>query len=208
MPRFSGYLLFTAAICYPAAALDRDLEITVHLYDYSGMQPSVRTHAQQSAEAILLQAGIAIHWQDCLLVIPKTTVASPCGSGTLDVTQFVVAVLPENMSARIATSPEQFGKSVMGRTGGFPTQAYVFMDRVSDFSTAAKASPASLLGMITAHEIGHLLLGSDSHSAAGIMRGKWSSEDVRSVLMGLLKFTPSQVELMRAEVRRRIRTMN
>ena len=194
-------------MCYPAAALDKDLEITIHVYDYSGMEPSVRTLAQQSAEAIFLQAGIAIHWQECQLS-PKTAVARACGAGTLDVTHFVVAVLPESMSARIATSVEQFGTSVMGRPGGFPTQAYVFMDRVSNFATAAKASQTSLLGMITAHEIGHLLLGSDSHSSAGIMRGKWASEDVKSVLMGVLTFTPRQAELMRAEVRRRMRTLN
>ena len=208
MPRFNGSLLLTAAMCFPAAALDRALEITIHVYDYSGMQPSVRTHAQQSAEAIFLQAGIAIRWQDCRLATPKPAVSPACGAGTSDVTHFVVAVLPESMSARIATSPEQFGTSVVGRPGGFPTQAYIFMDRVSNFATAAKASATSLLGMITVHEIGHLLLGSDSHSSAGIMRGKWTSEDVKSVLMGVLTFTPRQAELMRAEVRRRMHTMN
>jgi hypothetical protein len=208
MQRFSDSLLFAAAMCYPAAALDRNPEITIHMYDYSGVQPSVRTHAQQSAEAILHQAGIAIHWRDCPLGIPKTAGAPACGAGTADVTHFVVAILPASMSARIATSPEQFGITVMGHAGGFPTQAYVFMDRITDFAAEANAPCGSLLGVITAHEIGHLLLGSDSHSSAGIMRRKWTSEDVKKVLMGVLTFTGRQAELMRAEVRRRMHAMN
>jgi len=33
---------------------------------------------------------------------------------------------------------------------------------------------ATLLGRVTAHEIGHLLLGTNSHTLAGIMRAKWN----------------------------------
>ena len=193
-----------AATYCPAAALEKDLEITIHVYDYYGAQPSVRTDAQQSVETIFHQAGVTIRWQDCLSEQGKRAVVAACGAGTLDVTHIVLSVLPESMSAKIATNSEQFGTSVSGRADGFPTQAYIFMDRVVHFAASAKMSQSNLLGMVAAHEIGHLLLGSNSHSAAGIMRGKWATDELQGVLAGALSFTPRQSELMRAGVRRRM----
>jgi hypothetical protein len=55
-----------------------------------------------------------------------------------------------------------------------------------------------------AHEIGHLLLDSNSHSGAGIVQPHWDPEQMRLLLMGALLFVPEQSKLMRAEARRRM----
>jgi len=54
-----------------------------------------------------------------------------------------------------------------------------------------------------AHEIGHLLLNLETHSATGIMRGDWDLRDLQGVATGFLLFTPQQAEIIRTEVARR-----
>lgn len=202
--RIIGYLLFVT-VCQTAMPRDTGLEITIELDDYSGLNASARRNARTTAEAILTKAGIGVQWQDCPVNPPKGA-ALVCSAGTSDVAHFDVAVLPESMSARIASNPQQFGMSLMGGRGGFPTQVYVFKDRVVEFAAAEQAPWATLVGTIIAHEIGHLLLGSESHFPAGIMRGRWRPQDVKDARMGVLVFTARQADQLRAGVRRRMNT--
>ena len=53
-----------------------------------------------------------------------------------------------------------------------------------------------ILGGVIAHELGHLLLGSDGHSASGIMQPRWDPNQVRLLMMGTLQFTPEQTKRM------------
>jgi hypothetical protein len=108
------------------------------------------------------------------------------------------------MSRKMAPRALEFGTAVSGREGGFPTQAYVFADRVTDFAKAGMMPRTPILGAMMAHEIGHLLLGDESHSPAGIMCGRWRREQIKLALMGLLSFNPQQAEQMRREIRRRM----
>jgi hypothetical protein len=48
-----------------------------------------------------------------------------------------------------------------------------------------------------AHEIAHLLLGTNSHSAEGIMRAQWQKEELVSATKGELLFTARQAQAMR-----------
>ena len=45
-----------------------------------------------------------------------------------------------------------------------------------------------ILGCVMAHELGHLLLGSNSHSDKGIMLPRWEVNQVRQLMMGTLLF--------------------
>jgi hypothetical protein len=60
-----------------------------------------------------------------------------------------------------------------------------------------------VLGSVIAHEIGHLLLGLNSHSGSGIMQKRWQPSQVRQAVTGNLLFTENQGNLMRAETQRR-----
>jgi hypothetical protein len=50
---------------------------------------------------------------------------------------------------------------------------------------------------VMAHEIAHLLLGTNSHAAEGIMRAQWQREELLSASKGELLFTPGQSRVMR-----------
>ncbi len=45
-----------------------------------------------------------------------------------------------------------------------------------------------ILGHAAAHEIGHLLLGSNSHSPQGLMRARWSRQDLQNAGIGQSSF--------------------
>jgi len=46
-------------------------------------------------------------------------------------------------------------------------------------SSSKGAAVASVLGFAVAHEVGHLLLGTNAHAAAGLMRALWSRSDLQ-----------------------------
>jgi hypothetical protein len=53
-----------------------------------------------------------------------------------------------------------------------------------------------------AHEIGHVLLGPNSHSPSGIMRVQWSAEDFKHFRKKDFCFTPEQTTKLRTELRK------
>ena len=84
--------------------------------------------------------------------------------------------------------------------GLFAYLANVFYDRVNSFSQGESAPVPVLLGRAMAHEIGHLLLGTHSHSSIGIMRPFWSGQDLRLDASPYLVFTPDQSRQMKTRL--------
>jgi len=62
-----------------------------------------------------------------------------------------------------------------------------------------------ILGCVIAHEIGHLLLGSNSHSGSGVMKRRWDRKQFRQAMTGILLFTPEQAKRIQAETQTRMR---
>jgi hypothetical protein len=56
-----------------------------------------------------------------------------------------------------------------------------------------------ILGSVIAHEVGHLLLGLNSHTSAGVMQPRWERKQVRRAMTGALLFTHEQSKLVQAE---------
>jgi hypothetical protein len=77
--------------------------------------------------------------------------------------------------------------------------AYIFYDRVQRVAKERKLGHA-LLEDVLAHEIGHLLLGSNSHSVSGIMSAHWYGEELRRISEAAMFFAPSQSRMMRDRV--------
>lgn len=59
------------------------------------------------------------------------------------------------------------------------------------------------MGYVEAHEIGHLLLGPNSHSACGVKRGRWSAEDLREIELGQMVFLAERAKVMQKQVEER-----
>src|SRR5262249_858834 len=119
----------------------------------------------------------------------------PRGWAALD-----VSIVPRAVAALPNFSNTVLGFTPMAKDGERDSLADVFYDRVKAQAEAQHHSRQLILGHAMAHEIGHLLLRTNGHSSQGIMRARWTPEDLHRAAWGQLVFTREQAALMRAEV--------
>jgi hypothetical protein len=98
-------------------------------------------------------------------------------------------------------SDSVFGVAFLGADGR-GKYCDVFFGGVEKLHNSVGMSTARLLGAVTAHELGHLLLGSHAHSPIGIMMPRWEDQSLRRIGMGTLLFTSEQASVMKARLGR------
>ena len=101
----------------------------------------------------------------------------------------------------VAWEPVDRPESVMGLTNTGPSGrgilAYVFWRRVERASQRFTAAQHNLLGVVIAHELGHMLLPNQSHAKRGLMEDPWGPDQFRAASAGLLHFAEESGELIR-----------
>ena len=81
------------------------------------------------------------------------------------------------------------------------THATVLMDPVEELAQEQQlVSKAQILGHAVAHEIGHLVMGLNSHSPRGLMRAGWKANDLRDMAERHLLFSRREGERMRIRI--------
>jgi len=193
-------LIALAGLLFPqtagAAPAAPELAITVRVYDYAQTSPSILDAAEREAGRIFGQAGLKLVWLDCMPE-PATPPPDPC-KGVIE---------SEDVRLRILPTPVQ--NFLQDTVFGFaiaPALATVYYETALSFAKYdhSEFEAPVVLGCAIAHEIGHLLLGSNAHSFSGIMRARWERDKIQLALTGGLLFTPSQAKLMHAEMQRRL----
>lgn len=86
-------------------------------------------------------------------------------------------------------APDRFADTVLGIAIP-PTLANVYYEYAARLAKNEN-EVAIILGCAIAHEVGHLLLGRNSHSVEGIMHGEWGAKELRLALMGGFFSLPS-----------------
>lgn len=148
--------------------------------------------AEDQARGIFRRAGLETVWVNCS---PKLEKHEPESCYFADATHLTLKISPRAMNAQVRDRIDVLGTSYPDEKGdGY--FAYVFYDRVRELGERRTLGHA-LLADVMAHEIGHLLLGSNSHSLNGIMCGRWEAEQLRSVAEGGMSFTPFESRVMR-----------
>jgi len=142
--------------------------ITLRVYDYVHVNRPALLAAENEAAAILAEAGVQARWVDCR-TSPAEMDSYPDCQWARQATDFELRVLPDAMVDSRAKWQDALGAAY--EFGGLSSYiANVFYDRVNSLSGGGRAPLAVMLGRAMAHEIGHLLLGANSHSRTGIMR--------------------------------------
>ena len=165
----------------------------VRVYNDEGVPESDLSAALKIADAVLQRAGLQAIWQDCTVGSPSRD-SSGCDIHTtsIDLTLYLVGHLEDHAPNLDSCA---LGYSLMPRGGERATMAYVSYARVrtvwSVFSTE------ELLGLAVAHEIGHLLLGTNSHSNDGLMRAPWPRKDLEAKHWEKFTFTSEQARQLR-----------
>ena len=175
--------------------------LTVLIYDGFGVTVDDISAARAEADAIFRPAGIAPVWFHCGLVEstwqdPDDRCKSGAGSDGIIVRLRRSSRLGE--SYRLALGEAQI--DIRAHTGSIAT---VFADCVAITSNRAGANARGVLGRVIAHEIGHLLIGTNQHSTHGLMRAFWTDLELRHSIGLEWQFSASEARCMRAEIARR-----
>jgi hypothetical protein len=167
-------------------------QIMILVFDKDRLALPVLVEAERQATLIFRRAGINVDWRYCS---PGSEKSERACHEIPTPTQFVMTIIGQNKPS----TNDIFGVAFLGESG---TGKYVdvFFDRITKLHREEGSNEASLLGAVIAHEIGHLLLGSHSHSQWGIMSPHWKADHLRRVGMGTLLFSPEQAFRMRARI--------
>jgi len=144
-------------------------QIVVSVFNDAGVGQATILEGERIAAEIYAQAGLEAAWNNC------STEPGPAAEECLQ------RLGPGRIFLHIEHQPRTPAEGIYGVAflgdGGWGAYCDLFYDRIVALHRQGAASEARILGIIAAHEIGHLLLGSNAHSPEGIMRPQWQSED-------------------------------
>ena len=178
----------------------------MRVYDYAHVEACEWIGAKTEATRVLRSAGIEALWFHCPVTgqSPATMSAeSPWNRLTSS-----LRILPQSMADRAAQGTDAFGFAQQTTDGTLSYVANVFYHRVQSAAREFGVPRAVILGHALAHEVGHLLLGRDSHSPNGIMRALWTEKELLNASAGRLVFLPQQAAVMRTEVMARTKLLS
>lgn len=200
------FLFFsTLTVASQAVEPDRiptDRPLTIRLYDYTGITPGTLERAREEAGRVLARAGVRVRWEQCRTSEGETHQDASCtqraGAHVIQ-----LRIHPKEMAKKLTKRGIEFGYSIPLETG-HGVIAGVYLDRTATMARELGLDLHVVLGHTMAHEIGHLLLGSNSHAKRGIMRPTWGDREVRLATTGILGFTSAQAERMQAQAAARL----
>jgi hypothetical protein len=168
-------------------------QLTVFVTDGAGASEHLIADAERGATRVFHQAGVDVEWVNCGIRAERPP-DSRCDTPVM-AADLVVRIVP-----RARALPQGiFGVSFLANGTG--TYADVFLDHIRGLLEVDKqVSLAAILGDVMAHELGHLLLGSNAHSRDGIMQAHWEPEQVHRIATGQMLFTAEQGERMRSRI--------
>jgi hypothetical protein len=194
--------LFGQPIAAEKTAEPPAIRVRVECYNYARVPNSVMTEGFEITERIFGQAGVQVLWTEVRLDStddPKTAHDDDRTS------KLCLRILPEAMSNRGEERHEAIGSA-------FPTDdntgfiANVFYQRLEGLGSSVAASRGTMLGNVIAHELGHLLLGRNSHSGGGIMSANWQRDgQIVRLRAGSLFFTPQEAQRIKYNILERER---
>ena len=175
-------------------AVHEALRLTIRVMDYVGLPVATLGELETNARRVLRGAGVAVDFVEC------------CGNGAKSGAEGCLGVpgstdvILRILQPKFAVKGEQLGYAAMGPEGG----AYVtiFVNLGEQKARVGNLTNGTFLGHAVAHEVGHLLLGANSHSTAGIMRPVWRSADEEWMAKGVLIFGEDEAVRMQTAIAR------
>jgi hypothetical protein len=165
---------------------DPSVQLRVSVFNSVPVSRYIVEGAEHQAAGILRDAQIEVTWLNCFQDAKQTASNELCSE----------ALYPSHLQLRIVRvsrglRPSTVGISFSG-SDGKGCYADLFYEPIERLEEETHASPTIVLGHAMAHELGHLLLGTNSHSPNGLMRAQWTPEDLANASRGKLRFSREQ----------------
>ena len=170
------------------------LKVKVSVFNDAQISKGKVATAEKVAAGLFAYAGIRIDWLNCGLAMETSDETDSCNE----------AAFPRHLQVRLRQKSLSLSESTLGLSylgqDGIGCHADVFYAGVEPIQRETGLSSEAILGFVIAHELGHLLLGSNSHATAGIMRANWRKPEISAAGKGLLGFSETQAETMRVRL--------
>ena len=196
-------LFYAVMPAYAAAHVARPgpaAVLTIKVVDNTGAPAYVLQRAADIAQRVFRAAGIKTAWVVCAnfdeTAEPSQNPA--CYENPADLYVQSVTSRPNNLVP--LWDSFKFGAALFTDDGLPGRHSYVLYDRVEKEAETAPCSRIALLGLIMAHEVGHLLLGK-GHANEGVMMPRWNHETEAKIARGVLLFLPEEAKRMQASAR-------
>jgi hypothetical protein len=168
--------------------------VSIRIHDYAHIEDAALARAQEVVSGMYGKIGVRTEWLEPLQ--QSDGVYDDVGARSTP-SDLVIIILTSAMADRGVIPDGTIGFAAVERGVGGRV-AYVIYDRVRDFAGDTTVDDMRMMGIVMAHEIGHLLLAHQSHSAGGLMRGRWQQSEFRSSRPHDLHFSePQAVEIRR-----------
>jgi hypothetical protein len=155
--------------------------VVLHVTDYVHVPPHELQEAQTLAAEVYTRIGVRLVWTDGF--------AAACGDDD-GARHLDVIILTPEMTAQRKAKPGTFGAG-----SRLTRHAFIYYQRAIDHAIETRSDPRRVLGLVLAHETGHMLLPVYSHSESGLMRAEWEGR-----LAKIPDFLPSQADEIRKEL--------
>ncbi|HET9196211.1 MAG TPA: hypothetical protein VFO21_25210 [Vicinamibacterales bacterium] len=162
------------------------VHVTARLYNTARVPDVAKDAALRVATGALLAGGIGMRWKNCDIADSCAMVPAR-GELVIRLVRSPSQIVPRTLrrlgegeaGPRNQTTPLVLGEAFIDTRERTGVLATVFVDHVELIAALCETDAALLLGRAIAHELGHLLLGSNAHSVRGLMRAQWTPADIR-----------------------------
>jgi hypothetical protein len=175
------------------ASFGQNPQVPVSVFSDIPISRQLLDRAEQRAQQIFSISGVDILWIDCTRA--NASDRDPACTKSYGPDDLVLRI-----TSHVSTvSSDAFGVAFLG-SDGRGRYADVFWNRARELGATSNQGVDRILGSVMAHELGHLLLGLNSHSVSGLMRARWGNDELRCLDIGTLVFLPEQGKRMRARI--------
>jgi hypothetical protein len=159
--------------------------LQLQVYDYVGLPPAALHEFITRTQEILASSGVLLGVDAC------ARGPAPCESRRGGSRQIVIRVVADTGKIMKDVRFEKLGISFADHDGG--TYATVFLKPAEEKASDTNLPRAIVLAYAAAHEIGHLLLGDQSHTSRGLMKATWGPNEFQAMAQNRLHFSPEQI---------------
>ncbi len=184
-------VVWAFALGFRVAQAGSTAQLTVLVYNYADAPETKLAEAEAFAARSYRAAAIDTKWLECATSQDGSRRFQACEQVT-DKHRLFLNLVSERMGAEI--SPGRGSGDTLGTA--LVLQAFVIYPRVCKMASLWGVPDYVILGSTIAHELGHLLLGPNSHSTSGIMRGSFHRRDLQ-LESGQFLFDPKQAAQIR-----------
>lgn len=147
--------------------------VIVYLRDNASALPEVKSRAKTLAAKMFAGIGVQIEWH---------TGCPPASSVERALAIELVTDIPQTFRPRALAYAQPFER----------VHIQIFYDRIK-----GALAPTELLAHVMVHEITHILEGADHHSDSGIMKARWTGDDLVQMRRNPLAFAEEDLILIR-----------